>query len=165
MTDETFQVDLSAGLGEGEVVWTETGAHGTEHGAGKSVDGALEVTHGDALVDAQSLDLMEDWKVSGIVLIGTEHLARADNAHRRLLLKQGVDLHRTGSCAHALTVINRVEPQRVLQGTSRVISAKVQSVEVEPLDSASGPSATSQPIAVNTSQTLSIRAVIGCGAP
>ena len=86
MADETFQINLSAGLSEGEVVRAETSTHVAEHGAGKGIDGSFEVAHRDAFIDAQPLDLVEDWKVSGIVLISAEHFAGADDAHRRLLL-------------------------------------------------------------------------------
>ena len=76
---------------------------------------------------------MEDRQVGGVVLIGTEHLARADNAHRRLLFEQGVNLHRAGGGAHALAIADRIEPQGVLQGAGGMVGAQVQCVEVEPL--------------------------------
>src|SRR6478735_6021337 len=71
--DEAAQVDLGGGLGEGEVRRTEAGADPlAEHRRGEVVEGALEVGHGDALVDAESFDLVEHRAVRRVVLIGAE---------------------------------------------------------------------------------------------
>src|SRR5689334_17816098 len=53
-------IDLRRRLGEGEERGAQAGARRlTEHGAGESVEGALEVRHRNPLVHGQALDLVE----------------------------------------------------------------------------------------------------------
>ena len=130
---EALEIDLGTGFGEREVVRTEPGTHLAEHDLCEGVQGALEVGHGDVTIDAESLDLVKDRQMGGVVLIGTKHLAGAHDAYRGFLGEQGVDLHRAGGGTHALAVGDRVEPQGVLQGPGRMIDTKVEGVEVEPL--------------------------------
>src|SRR5690606_27709668 len=69
--DEAEQVDLGAGLGEGEVRGPEArGGALTEQARGEVVERALEVGHRDALVDDQALDLVEHRAVRRVVLVG-----------------------------------------------------------------------------------------------
>ena len=51
---------------------------------GEVVERALEVGHGQALVDGEALDLVEDRGVGGVQLVGAEHPAGADDVDRRL---------------------------------------------------------------------------------
>ena len=70
MADEAFQVDLGRGLGEGEVVGSDPSPRLTEHDACEMIKSSAQMTEGDALVHGQSLDLVEDGQMRGVVLIG-----------------------------------------------------------------------------------------------
>ena len=132
--DEAAQVDLGGGLGEGEVRRTEAGADPlAEHRRGEVVEGALEVGHGDALVDAESLDLVEHRAVRGVVLIGAEDATGRDDVDRRRAGQHRARLHRAGLGAQHEVVLGRLGPEGVLHGAGRVVGPEVEGVEVEPL--------------------------------
>ncbi len=100
---------------------------------GEVVEGALEVGHGDALVDDEPLDLVEHRRVRRVVLVGAEDPARADHVDRRGPGQHGACLHRRGVGAQHQVVVGRVGPEGVLHGAGRVVGAEVEGVEVEPL--------------------------------
>ena len=97
------------------------------------VERALEVGHRDALVDDQPLDLVEHRAVRGVVLVGAEHPARADDVDRRLAGQHRARLHRRGVRAQHDRVLGRLGPEGVLHGARRVVGAEVEGVEVQPL--------------------------------
>ena len=90
-------VHLAAGLGEGEEVRAVARlAVLAKHALNKVVERALKVAKGNALVDDQTLDLVELRKVAGIGRVGTVDGARANHVDGRLLRLHGVDLHARG---------------------------------------------------------------------
>src|SRR4051812_34914404 len=64
LAGEALEVDLGGRLGEREVRRPHPALQPlAEHGPRERVDGAAQVRHGDALVDDEALDLVEDWRV------------------------------------------------------------------------------------------------------
>ena len=104
-----------------------------EHRRGEVVERALEVGHGDALVDDEALDLVEHRAVRGVVLVGAEDPAGADDVDRRLAGQHRAGLHRRGVRAQHDGVVGRLGPEGVLHGARRVVGPEVERVEVEPL--------------------------------
>src|SRR5680860_172886 len=93
--DEAPEVDLGAGLGEREVRRPEArGDAGPEDRLGEVVQRTLEVGHGDALVDDESLDLVEHRTVRGVVLVGAEDSAGTHDVDRRRPGQHRARLHR-----------------------------------------------------------------------
>ena len=97
------------------------------------VERAAQVRHGQALVDGEALDLVEDRGVRRVEVVGAEHLAGADDVDRRLALEHGADLHRRGLGAQHQAGVGRVDEEGVLHLPGRVVLAEVERVEVEPL--------------------------------
>ena len=92
-----LDVHLAAGLGEGEVVGAEAGdGAGTVELADDGVEGALQVRHGDALVDDQALDLVEHGGVGGVHLVLAVDPAGGDHADGDAVGLHGPDLHGGG---------------------------------------------------------------------
>jgi hypothetical protein len=58
------------------------------------LDGAGQVGEGDAAVDDESLDLMEDGHVRGVGRVAPEHTAGHHDVERRGLLLHHANLHR-----------------------------------------------------------------------
>ena len=95
--DVADHVHLGGRLGEREEVRPQPGLHVlAEERLDHVVEGALEVGHGEALVDGEQLDLAEDRAVRGVQLVGAVHAAGADHVHRRLAVEQRADLHGRG---------------------------------------------------------------------
>ena len=97
------------------------------------VERALEVGHGDALVDHEALDLVEHRRVRGVVLVGAEHPARADDVDGWLAGQHRARLDGRGLGAQHDVVLGRLGPEGVLHGARRVVGPEVERVEVEPL--------------------------------
>ena len=72
-----------------------TGA-GTVELPDDGVEGALQVRHGDALVDDQPLDLVEHGGVGGVHLVLAVHPAGGDHADGDAVGLHGPDLHGGG---------------------------------------------------------------------
>src|SRR6185437_6998786 len=84
-------------LGEGEVVGPEPGAQpDAEHRVDERLDRAAQVGHGQALVDGEPLDLVEDRAVGGVERVLPVAPARADHVERQRPGEHGPDLHRRG---------------------------------------------------------------------
>ena len=97
------------------------------------VERPAQVGHRDALVDDEPLDLVEDRAVRGVVLVGAEDAAGADDVDRRLAGQHRARLHGTGVGAQHEVVLGRVGPEGVLHRARGVVGAEVERVEVEPL--------------------------------
>ena len=88
-----LHVHLAGGLGEGEVVGAEAGLGALavellHHG----VEGALQIRHGDALVDDHALHLMEHGGVGGVHLVLAVHPAGGDDADgQRQVIEKTLD--------------------------------------------------------------------------
>ena len=134
VADEADEVGLHARLGEREVRRAHAGAGAlAEHHADEVVDGAAQVRHGQALVDREGLDLVEDGGMRGVEVVGAEDLAGRDDVDRRGALEHGADLHRRGLGAQDETAVGRVDEEGVLHLAGRVVLAEVEGVEVQPL--------------------------------
>ena len=106
------QADVEFGrwFREREVGGAQAGVDfGAEEGVHELVDGASQVTHGDALVDDKAFELVERRQVGGIGGVGAEGAAGSDDVDRRLLVLHSADLHRRG-----------VRPQHDLFGFTQV---------------------------------------------
>ncbi len=96
--------------------------------------------HGQALVDRQALDLVEDGRVRRVERVGAERLARARHVQRHAALEEraGLDRRRV-SAQHEVRRLRAVladrsgDVERVLHLARGVVHAEVQGVEVEPL--------------------------------
>ena len=111
---------------------------GAEVGLGEGLDGAGQVAEGDAAVDDQPLDLVEDREVAGVGRVEPEALARHHGVDRQRavahrLLHQ-VDLHRRGVGAqqHRLGLAD-VEVHGVVHAAGRVGRRHVERLEVVPV--------------------------------
>src|SRR5581483_9891239 len=91
---EAGHVDLDARLREREEVRTHSHLSLlTEDGAGEREQRPLEVAQGDVLVDRQSFDLMELWRVRSVG-VGPVHASGHDDVDRRRLALHGAYLDR-----------------------------------------------------------------------
>src|SRR5580704_6392599 len=59
-------------------------------------DGAGEIAEGDIGIDGKTFDLMEDEGMRGVGIVAAVDLAGDNDAHRRLALFHGADLHGRG---------------------------------------------------------------------
>ena len=82
-----LDIHLRRRLGEREVMRTETNNRVLAvQLLCEQLENALQVAHADALIDNQTLDLMEQRRVGCINGVRTVNTARRDNADRRLAL-------------------------------------------------------------------------------
>ena len=116
------------------------------------VERALEVADGDALVDDEALDLVEDRAVRRVELVGAVDPAGADHVDRQRPVEQAADLHRRGVRAqdHAGVLASRRRTCPAWCGPGGP-GARLRASKLSHSASTSGPSATSQPIATKTS--------------
>ena len=97
------------------------------------VERAAQVRHGEAAVDGQALDLVEDRGVRRVELVGPVDPAGRDDVDRRRARQHGAGLHRAGVRAqHQAGVLGRDE-EGVHHRAGRVVAADVERVEVQPL--------------------------------
>ncbi len=90
-----LDVELGRRLGEREVAGAQAAGEAlTEEGLGEGLDRAGQVGEGDAAVDHQALDLVEDGEVGGIGGLVTEHPPRHDHVDRWGRRLHHPDLHR-----------------------------------------------------------------------
>ena len=113
-----LDIHLRRRLGEREVMRTETNDRVLAVQLfGEQLEDTLEVRHADALIDNQTLDLMEQRRVGCVNGVRTVNTARRDNADRRLALFHRADLHRGGLRAQKnAAVLGQVERVRPLAG-------------------------------------------------
>ena len=82
-----LHIHLAGGLGEGEVVGTETDSGIVAVDLVHDGDeGTLQIAHGDVLIHHQTLDLVEHGGVGGVGLVLTEHTAGGQHAQRGLVV-------------------------------------------------------------------------------
>ena len=70
-----------------------------ENALQKNIEHALEVTHGQAFLDYYHVDLIEHWRVSGIIGVSAIHLAGADGPNWRTQRLHGMHLDCGALCA------------------------------------------------------------------
>src|SRR5690348_12856882 len=88
-------VEFDARLGERKIAGTETCFYArTEKLFDEIFDGAGEIAEGDVGVNREAFDLMKDEGVRGVWIVPAIDLAGNDDAHGRLLLLHGANLHR-----------------------------------------------------------------------
>ena len=122
------QIHLGGRLREGEEGRAEAGLDALAvHLAGELVQRALQVAHGDVLVDHQALHLVEHRAVGGVGLVGAVHPARADHADGRLAGGHDAGLHRGGVGAQHDVVIH---VERILRIAGGMVLGQVQKLEV-----------------------------------
>ncbi len=137
--ERALDVDLDAGLGEGE----EAGAQPhleplAEQRAGQVAQRALEVGEGQAPVDGEALDLVEDRRVRRVLRVAAEDAAGDDHVDRRRLA--AISRTCTGEVCVRSSTPGRIQSVSVsaLAGWS---SAKLRAVKLCHSVSTSGPSA------------------------
>ena len=125
---EALIVHLSGRLGKREVVRTEADNRLlTVQLLRKHFENSLQIGHADALVDDQTLDLMEQRGMGRIDVVTAEYTARCNDADRRLLVFHRADLNRRGLRAEN-NIIGYIEG--VLRITCRMILRNVQGFEI-----------------------------------
>src|SRR5215831_2748568 len=87
-------VEFDRRLRERKIAWTETRFHVfAEELSDEVVNRSGEIAKSDVLVDGQAFDLMEHEGVRGVGIIAPVNLAWDDDAHGRLALLHGANLH------------------------------------------------------------------------
>ena len=132
-----LQVDLEAGLGEGEEMGAEThlGLR-SEDLAEEILECALEVGEGHAAIDVEPLELVEGAEVGRVDLVAAEGAAQGDDAHRRHFFLHRADLHGRGVGAQELAVFEIKGVGLIPRG---VVGGRVERVEAMPLGLDLGP--------------------------
>ncbi len=121
---EAGNVDLGRRLGEGEVVRTGTDARLlTEHGLGKQSERRAQVCHGNALINDQTLKLMEQRRVGSVNGVRAINAAGADDADGGLLHLHDARLNGRGLGAEQ-NLVRDVEG--VLRVACRVIKSEAK---------------------------------------
>ena len=100
---------------------------------------ALEVRHGDALVDREALDLMKDGRVRGVELVGAEDTPGRDDVDGQVALEHGAELNGGRLRPHDDATVLAAHEERVLHRARRVVGRDVERIEVEPLGFSLGP--------------------------
>ncbi len=127
LAEHASDVDLRTGLDEREVAWTK--AHrraGPVEPLRELRQDALEVRHGDVLVDEEGLDLVKHRRVRHVV-VAAIHAARRDEGHGRLVRGHGANLHVAGVRSQK---VPGGGPEAVLHVRGRVIGRKAELREV-----------------------------------
>ena len=134
--EDARDLHVGAGLGEGEEAGEEArfdaGAEERLHGV---VEGSLQVGEGDAGVDREAFDLVEDGGVGGVGGVVAVDLAGNDDADGRGLRDHAANLHRRGVGAHQQAVARGFclltsQQERVLGVARGVVRRKVERLEV-----------------------------------
>ena len=87
------QVEFGARLSEREVARAQARlGFRAEHGDGELVQHALQVGHGQVLVDGEGFALVEHRSMGGVQLIGAEHTAGGRDVQRHATGQEGTDL-------------------------------------------------------------------------
>ncbi len=139
VADRAGDVELGRGLGEGEVARPPSRVNvGPEVRGGEDLDGAGQVGEGDAAVDDQALDLVEDSKMTGVgrvpsVAAPWHHRVDGQQPLGHRLFHQ-VDLYRRGVGAeqHRLRLTD-LEVEAVPHAPCRVSRGDVEGAEVVPI--------------------------------
>ena len=96
----------------------------------------FQVRHRDALVDGKTLDLVKHRRV-GLVIVGTIHAPRTDNANGRAVGFHAADLHGAGVGAQygggAVIARSPLHIKCVHFGPRRVVAGDVKGVEIIPV--------------------------------
>src|SRR5689334_8448046 len=125
--EEAHHVDLRRRLGERKERRTKPDlAARAEHLAREQIERALEIGHGDVVIDGETLDLVEHRRVRDVGVATIDH-AGTDDTYRRLLGAHRADLHRRR--VRAQECLGR-QVERVLHVARGVIARNVQRLEV-----------------------------------
>src|SRR5439155_9854710 len=90
----TGDIELDAWLGERKIAGAEARFDtGAEELFYEILDGAGEIAEGDVGVDGEAFDLVEGERMGGVGIVAAIDLAGYDDAHGRLLLLHGANLH------------------------------------------------------------------------
>ncbi len=141
-TNETFDIHLGAGFGEGKVRGSKTITHLlTKHTSGKVAQSALQIAECDVLPYRQSLDLVElHFMSSGDLFVAVAHPGQDDAhwlrviwirstefAHRMYLTRRGM---RTKQDRVVAALCSAIDEQCVLHLTCRVVRREIEKLEV-----------------------------------
>ena len=158
-----LDVDLEAGLGEGEEMRAEADLGVVaEQLAEEEFERALEIGEGDAFVDVEAFHLGELREVRGVDFVAAIGGAGRDDADGRRLRFHGADLDGGGLRAQE-AAIGQVKGVLLVAGgvIGGVLSASKQCHSV----SMSGPSARAKPMRRKIWMARSWSSVMGCSAP
>ena len=134
--EDTGDLDVGGGLGEGEEAGEETGFdRRTEECPHGMVEGALEVGERNVGVDAEAFDLVKDGRMGGVCGIVAVHLAGNYDSQRRRPLEHRPDLDGAGVGAHQQPVASGLgllvgNLERILRVAGWVVRGKVESFEI-----------------------------------
>src|SRR5258708_5622032 len=127
-------IELDARLGEGKIAGAEARFEaGNEELCYEIVDGAGEIAKGDVRVDGEAFDLVKGEGVSGVGIVAAIDLSGNDDAHRRLLLFHGADLHGRSVGAkkeRRLRAFRQLQIEGVHVVADRMEFGNVQSLEI-----------------------------------
>src|SRR6185312_14109133 len=127
LAEHTGHVDFGGRLGKGEVRGPKAHREITlEERLQEPVQRRLHVGEADVLVDLESLDLVEHWRVRHVGIAPIDPSWRHD-CDRRALAQHGADLHRRGMRAQEAPVR---EIERVVHRPRGVIGREVERLEV-----------------------------------
>jgi len=117
-----------------EIAGPEAGFHG---GAKKLLyevfDGAGEIAKSDVGVNGQAFDLVKDEGVCGVGIVAAVDLARNDDAHGRLLLFHGANLHGRSVGAEKerrRRALGQIDIERVHVVADRMEFGNIQGLEI-----------------------------------
>src|SRR6266700_2903776 len=127
-------IELDARLGEWEIAGAEARFDaGTEELSYEILDRAGEIAKGDVRVDGEAFDLVKGEGVSGVRIVAAIDLSGNDDAHRRLLLFHGADLHGRSVGAkkeRRLRAFRQLQIEGVHVVADRMEFGNVQSLEI-----------------------------------
>src|SRR5690242_1691620 len=127
-------VEFHGWLGEREIAWAKARFYArSEELLHEIFDGASEIAEGDVRVHSEAFDLMEHEGMRGVGIIAAVDLAWDDDAHGRLLLLHGANLHGRGVGAQEerrRSAFGQVDVERVHVVADRMELRDVQRFEV-----------------------------------
>ena len=141
LAEDAGDLELGRRLGEREERRPQPGVDvGAEVGVGERLDGAGQVAEGDAPVDDQPLDLVEDGQVAGVGRVPAVGPAGGDDVDRRRLRRHHPDLHGRGVGAQQRRLgLAQLHVEGVPHAAGRMGGGHVEGLEVVPVGLDLGP--------------------------
>ena len=103
---------------------------GAEKFAREIIHGAFEIAEGDVRIHGQAFDLVEHVAVRRVGIIAAIDFARDDDAHRRLLLFHGANLHRRSVRAQQMPAARARDVEGVHVVARGMMLGNIQRLEI-----------------------------------